>query len=115
MESEMESIPDSKEKEKGRVQRVLSGKERVRMSEIKLKPCPFCGTLPYTSVDKVSAEKIEVSIQCDNPDCGALIKFKIKTKNGFLNFDEVVNGCNEAVETWNGRAEDNGQNTESRQ
>ena len=31
MESEMESIPDSKEKEKGRVQRVLSGKERGRM------------------------------------------------------------------------------------
>ena len=43
MESEMESIPNSKEKEKGRVQRVLSGKERGRMSEIKLKPCPFCG------------------------------------------------------------------------
>ena len=33
MESEMESIPDSKEKEKGRVQRVLSGKERGRMSK----------------------------------------------------------------------------------
>ena len=28
MESKVESIPDSKEKEKGRVQRVLSGKER---------------------------------------------------------------------------------------
>ena len=39
----MESISDSKEKEKGGVQRVLSGKERWRMSEIKLKPCPFCG------------------------------------------------------------------------
>ena len=33
MESEMESIPNSKEKEKGRVQRVLSGKERGRMSK----------------------------------------------------------------------------------
>ena len=43
MESEMESIPNSKEKENGGVQRVLSGKDRVRMSEIKLKPCPFCG------------------------------------------------------------------------
>ena len=30
----MESISDSKEKEKGRVQRVLSGKERGRMSKI---------------------------------------------------------------------------------
>ena len=73
------------------------------MSKIKLKPCPFCGTLPYTSVDKVRAENIEVSIQCDNPDCGALMNFKIKTKNGLLDFDEVVNGCNEAVETWNRR------------
>lgn len=45
MESEVESISDSKENEKGRVQRVLSGKERGRMSEIKLKPCHIGGRI----------------------------------------------------------------------
>ena len=81
----------------------LCGLGGYKMNEIKLKSCPFCGTEPYTSIDKLSADKIEASIQCNNPDCAALIKFKIKIKNGLLNFNEIIEGLKNAAEAWNRR------------
>lgn len=75
------------------------------MSEIKLKPCPFCKTPPYTSIECANRTKIKGYIQCDNPDCGARIDFEYKTKNGFLTFDEVIEALNETIEAWNRRAE----------
>ena len=73
------------------------------MSEIKLKPCPFCGTLPYTSVNESNGKKIKGYIQCNNPHCGVLMEFEIKAESGFLKINEVINGFNEAAEAWNRR------------
>ena len=75
------------------------------MSEIKLKPCPFCGTLPYTSVNGSNGKKIKGYIQCNNPNCGALMEFEIKTESGFLRINEVIDGFNKAEEAWNRRAD----------
>lgn len=74
------------------------------MSEIKLKPCPFCKTLPYTSIEFANDTKIKGYIQCNNPYCGAKIDFEYKTKSGFLTFDEVIEALNETIEAWNRRA-----------
>ena len=74
------------------------------MSETKLKPCPFCGTLPYNSVNESNGKKIKGYIQCNNPNCGVLMHFEIKSESGFLKFDEVINGFNEVSEAWNRRA-----------
>ena len=76
------------------------------MSEIKLKPCPFCGIMPYTSIVKSSDEKMEIYIQCDNSECGTKMDFAIEAENGFLDFDDVVNGISKAVEAWNRRVTD---------
>lgn len=75
------------------------------MSEIKLKPCPFCGTMPYTSINESDGKKIKGYIQCNNPNCGVLMNFEIDTKGGFLKFDDVIDGLNEMEETWNRRAD----------
>ena len=83
--------------------RKLGGRKR-KMNEIKLKPCPFCGELPYTSVNESNGKKMEGYIQCNNPYCGALIEFEIKAENGFLKINEVINGFSKAEEAWNRRA-----------
>ena len=54
------------------------------MSENKLKPCQFCGTMPYSSVESTGVRKIKGYIQCDNANCGAKITFEYETQNGFL-------------------------------
>ncbi len=73
------------------------------MSENKLKPCPFCGTMPYSSVESTGVRKIKRYIQCDNANCGAKITFEYETQNGFLRFNEVYKALNKAIETWNRR------------
>lgn len=75
------------------------------MSEIKLKPCPFCGTMPYTSIVKSSDEKMKIYIQCDSSECGAKMDFTIEAENGFLDFDDVINGISKAAEAWNRRVD----------
>lgn len=75
------------------------------MSEIKLKPCPFCGTEPYTAIVGVNDEKMKIFIRCNNPNCGTKMEFTIKAERIFLRFDDVISGINKAVETWNRRAE----------
>ena len=80
-----------------------------RASEIKLKPCPFCGTEPYTSVNESNGKEIKGYIQCDNPHCGALMEFVIRTESGFLRINEVINGFNEAEGAWNRRAGERGE------
>lgn len=92
----MESISDSKEKEKGRVQRVLSGKERERVSGVKLKTtlkrCPFCGKEVDTEIG-IGGIRF---FNCTNKRCGAMVSFR-----------NYIKGRLEA-EKWNSRAEDNG-------
>ena len=92
MESEVESISDSKEKEKGRVQRVLSGKERGRMSEIKLKPCPFCGGEAILKRDRIGL----YCVKCTN--CGCMTTFQFDFGEG----EEVSK--RKATDVWNRRA-----------
>ena len=93
MESEMESIPNSKEKEKGRVQRVLSGKERGGMSEIKLKPCPFCGGEAILKRDRIGL----YCVKCTN--CGCMTTYQFYFGEG----EEVSK--RKAADVWNRRDE----------
>lgn len=74
-----------------------------KMNEIRLKPCPFCGTEPYTSIVGSNEEKMKIYIQCNNSDCGTKIDFTIKAERVFLRFEDVINGINKAIETWNRR------------
>lgn len=73
------------------------------MGEIKLKPCPFCKTMPYTLIESADGEKIKGYIQCNEPDCGAKIDFEYKSKNVFLTFDEVMEALSETIKAWNRR------------
>ena len=72
-------------------------------SRIELKPCPYCGTLPYTWVEMLGDEKMKAYIQCNNADCRATVAKVIKAKRGLLNFEEVIGGLEEAADTWNRR------------
>ena len=76
------------------------------MNEIKLKPCPFCKTMPYTSIESADGKKIKGYIQCNEPDCGAKIDFEYRSKNGFLTFDEVKEALNKTIEAWNRREDE---------
>lgn len=78
----------------------------MKMSEIKLKPCPHCGTKAYTSIVGSSERKMDIYIQCDNANCGARMDFTIMSEKVFLDFDDVVNGITKAAETWNRREDD---------
>lgn len=85
--------------------KIVQKKGRVnRMSEIKLKSCPFCETEPYTSIVGSDDEKMKIYIQCNNPDCGTKMEFTIKAERVFLEFDDVIGGINKAIEAWNRRA-----------
>lgn len=74
------------------------------MSEVKLKPCPFCGTEPYTSIVRSDDEKMEIYIQCNDIDCGTKMEFTIKAEKVFLDFNDVIDGISKAAEAWNRRA-----------
>ena len=87
----MESISDSKEKEKGGVQRVLSGKERGRMSEIKLNPCPFCGSENLSEGSRIFDFVEDIHIRCI--ECGAKIQICMEY------------GWDELRKRWNRRTE----------
>ena len=75
------------------------------MSEVKLKPCPFCGTEAYTAIVGWDDEKMKIYIQCNDPDCGTKMEFTIKAERVYLDFDDVMDGISKAVEVWNRRAD----------
>lgn len=59
------------------------------MSDIKLKPCPFCGSTARAWTDAYGC----YSIECDNEECGCTYG-----DNMALNFKEVVKAWNKRVE-----------------
>lgn len=73
------------------------------MKNTELKPCPFCGTKPYTVIEGSTDQIMKGYISCNNSDCGAKIRFRIKAKNVFLDFDDVIDGLQKAGEAWNMR------------
>lgn len=72
------------------------------MSKIELKPCPCCGANADSQVlfDGVDNE-INGYIGCSK--CGLKIEFMIKPKNVVFDFNDVINGINEAIYKWNRR------------
>lgn len=74
--------------------------ERMKRSEIKLKPCPFCGDkATIDDREKTSAFSepyIEVCVQCTN--CGASIK---RIVYGIVSKKDL---CETVIEAWNRRA-----------
>lgn len=65
------------------------GKERGRMSEIKLKPCPFC----REEANMKKGFGGMTFFECTNKDCGAIISFR-----------EYVKGKTQE-QRWNRRAD----------
>lgn len=73
------------------------------MSEIKLKPCPCCGTEAYTHFTDLKSEVLYGYISCNNSTCGLEMRFRIEPSNVLLDFDDVVKGMDDVVKTWNRR------------
>lgn len=73
------------------------------MSEIKLKPCPCCGTEAYTRFTDIKGEALHGYISCNNSKCSLQMRFEIVPSNVLLNFDDVVKGMNDVAEAWNRR------------
>lgn len=76
------------------------------MSEIKLKPCPFCGTKAYTRISGIKGEELQGYISCNNPKCAVGMNFSISPTHVLLNFEDVISGFHEAAERWNERVEE---------
>lgn len=74
------------------------------MREIKLKPCPCCGTEAYTRFTVLKDDELHGYISCNNPTCGLEMRFKIKPSHILLDFNDVIDGINNAAEAWNRRA-----------
>ena len=72
------------------------------MNKIKLKPCPLCGTEAYSRIVSASNDTLNGYISCNNSQCKLKMDFTIKTKYS-LEFDDVINGINDAVNRWNNR------------
>ncbi len=79
------------------------------MSEIKLKPCPFCDESPVVKEydQKIRYEKFIVTheVSCRKCDIGFVRNSEFTFKNGQPDF--VRNGYEEAVALWNTRANKN--------
>ena len=74
--------------------------------EIKLKPCPFCGSKAEPADRKVYEDVQEkygkacFEVFCENPDCAAAILVRNRTY-GPLPYEVMAE---KAAETWNRRA-----------
>lgn len=73
------------------------------MSEIKLKPCPCCGTEAYTHFTDLKSEVLYGYISCNNSTCGLEMRFRIEPSHILLDFNDVIDGINNAAEAWNRR------------
>lgn len=73
------------------------------MNDIKLKPCPCCGTRAWSHIEKASDEKMIGYISCNNSSCGLKMRFEINASSVILSFEDVVKGIYNAVEKWNTR------------
>lgn len=76
------------------------------MIEVKLEPCPLCGSEPYTRITETKDGEMNGYIRCNNTNCGLQINFKIKSQNGmFLSFNDIINGLKKEIEKWNRRVQ----------
>lgn len=75
------------------------------MSEIELKPCPFCGEKTYTRITLAANNKMEGYISCNNSNCAIKMNFTIKAENILLSFEDVINGLHNVADKWNRRAD----------
>lgn len=75
--------------------------------ELKLKPCPFCGSLPQTRVEIASmgggSDRIDFSIVCDK--CGTQKGVRLYTTEG-KTFADVQESMEMVTEIWNRRMTD---------
>ena len=79
---------------------------------MQIKPCPFCGEIPYLERRPLWREydrgvthgyygKFEYVIQCDNPKCRCSVK--LGANDTIYNSDEVAK--ENAINAWNRRAD----------
>ena len=71
---------------------------------IKLKPCPCCGTEPYTHFTALKDDYLHGFVSCNNQKCALKMNFIIKPSRILLNFDDVIKGLHDVAEAWNRRA-----------
>ena len=71
------------------------------MSEVKLKPCPFCGATPFLLINS-SAERIYAKIKCDrcNVERSDIIA-------GLCTWNELECCKDRVLEKWNTRCHEN--------
>ena len=77
--------------------------EDEKMNGIKIKPCPCCGTQPYTVITSVHNDKLYGYIECNNPECKLKMDFTAEAKHVLLSFEDVINGIYETTDKWNRR------------
>lgn len=75
------------------------------MSEIKLKPCPCCGTETYTHFTALKNDELSGFVSCNSPECALKMNFVIKPSHVLLSFDDVINGVHNVADKWNRRTE----------
>lgn len=75
------------------------------MSEIKLKPCPLCGTEVYTHIMSAANDKMKGYIKCNSSKCTLKMEFEIKAERILLNFEDVINGLRNVSDKWNRRVD----------
>ena len=77
------------------------------MNELKLKPCPFCGSLPQTNIEIASmgggSDRINFSVVCGK--CGTNKTVALYTKE-YKTFTDVQESILLVTEMWNKRVTD---------
>lgn len=71
------------------------------MSEIQLKPCPFCGKIP--TIRQYAVFSAFYELKCEKCKVGFVRNSEFMLKNGQPKF--IRNGYDEVVSLWNTRAE----------
>lgn len=76
----------------------------MKMNEMKLKPCPFCGSEANIKIISVSEGVVLGSIGCSNSECSARIRFTGMVKNMYLTIEEISEIADKELEKWNKRS-----------